>query len=366
MEYFSQTKDNRNKVIAEICERVGLKNDETFRRLSSEDNINILNKLKEFQTGNGNKLPVSNIPQLKPEDIEQVKLGDLDYTIKLLKDNNFDTIKILEIVDNALKPLKNEFSHPTDNDVEKLNESLTELKTVLSKNNKRWGHSYHLKNSYYEILNFIDKKIYDVQLKDAIVSVDNSYHIIILNEYISGGTINPIFKDYSSVKSIISDTQGLIFDMVVLIHRYFLNNVEVLEYINRDSLNKYNFEAETFFKNCLSSAYNSILFNKSDAIKNYLNINNELDKNSDFVPYMEYNNILDLFANNINSKDIKYDIWGMNIRSVAAMIQFIASSVMQFNLKIRNILKNYCNASLSLIRKIDKIKSNPTIYTYKN
>lgn len=353
MEYFSQNSSNRNTIIKEICDRIGIKNDENFRRLSSEENLNILEKLKTLE-----KAEVKSF-QFNKDDINEISSGNIKFTNNLLKanDNKIDTVQFLSVVDNVLKPLRDDLLPKSEHQIQELKESLTDLKTILAKNDRRWGTSYHLKSAYVNILQFIDKKLYDIQYETAINSVDNSYHTIILNEYISGNPINPIYKDFSSVKPLITDIQGLIFDFMIIINYYMSQNSNELEFISREKVNRYNTAGNLLLQNILSSAYNSILFNKSVEVQKFLNEGTSNDL------YMNYTNgMLEFFSSQIYSDSLKYNINGIPIKSIASMIQFIASSSFAFNFKIRAIIKEYCNAGYDCIQKIDKIKNNPDTY----
>ena len=352
MENFSQTSNNRNNIIKEICDKIGIKNDENFRRLTSEENLNILEKLKTLE-----KSKVKSF-QFDKKDINEISSGNLKFTNNLLKnnDNKLDTVQFLTVVENVLKPLKDDILPKSEKEVKELNESLVDLKTILSKNDKRFGVSYHVRDVYSNILQFIDKKLYDLQYENSINSVDVSYHTIILNEYISGGTINPIYKDFSSVKPLITNIQGLIFDFMVIINLFMKQNQKELDFLSRDKVNIYTTTSNLLLQNILSSTYNSILFNKSKEVQDFLN-----GESSDDL-YMNYENLLDFLSMQICSDSIKYNLSNIPIRSISTMIQFVASSSFAFNMKIRNIIKNYCNVSMDCLQKIDKIKSNPDIY----
>lgn len=352
MENFSQTSNNRNNIIKEICDKIGIKNDENFRRLTSEENLNILEKLKTLE-----KSKVKSF-QFDKKDINEISSGNLKFTNNLLKnnDNKLDTVQFLTVVENVMKPLKDDILPKSEKEVKELNESLVDLKTILSKNDKRFGVSYHVRDVYSNIIQFIDKKLYDLQYENSINSVDVSYHTIILNEYISGGTINPIYKDFSSVKPLITNIQGLIFDFMVIINLFMKQNQKELDFLSRDKVNIYKTTSNLLLQNILSSAYNSILFNKSKEVQDFLN-----GESSDDL-YMNYENLLDFLSMQICSDSIKYNLSNIPIRSISAMIQFVASSSFAFNMKIRNIIKNYCNVSMDCLQKIDKIKSNPDIY----
>ena len=134
MENFSQTSNNRNNIIKEICDKIGIKNDENFRRLTSEENLNILEKLKTLE-----KSKVKSF-QFDKKDINEISSGNLKFTNNLLKnnDNKLDTVQFLTVVENVLKPLKDDILPKSEKDVKELNESLVDLKTILSKNDKRF------------------------------------------------------------------------------------------------------------------------------------------------------------------------------------------------------------------------------------
>lgn len=360
MEQFSQVKNNRLNIIEEISKRIGIDKDaDSFKRLSEVEIKNINERLKDLESQKIEDF------KLKPEDLRKIKSGDLDFAKGLLNNiqHKVDSIQMLKIVDGVLTPYKNIKQLPkniTDDEKQHLFESFNGIKEILTKNNKRWGHSYHLQNTHFEMVKFIDEKTRELMANNLIVSTDVSYHNLILNEYISGASINPVFLNYSSCKDILPDSQGMVFDMVVLINKFFIQNFSYIKFISTNSYVKYTELSNLLVSKIISSAYSSVLFNKSVNVQKLFN-------DSEFKPEIgEYDSLLQFFSLSIDSKDLKYDIWSMKINSIMRMIDFISSTTPTFNIGLRKIIKQYCTVSKELLYKLDKVMSNPKLYEYIN
>lgn len=228
------------------------------------------------------------------------------------------------------------------------------LKDILNKNNKRWGITYHIQNSYNAIMKYISEETEEIQLAAKMNSVSNEYHMSIINDMLSGN-VSPLNKHVSSVKQLVPDLQTLVFDMVLLVNVFMNSNDSSLQFVNRQTFNDYNETANLLLKNIFSSFVSSqIISNVSK--KNYLETNentNEEGINSEPFYYGK-DEILSQTTQLIDSYLLKYNIWSMSLKSVVDMLNFIKSSSTEFNLKIRPIMRTYITKSYELTSSVEK------------
>jgi hypothetical protein len=319
--------------------------------------------------------------------IKELSLDKKELTIKFLNvlndfvdDKKIDTINLIDVINEILivnnpkakEKLISIIEIPFEN-YKELNESFdfvipTEknentillfegLKEILTKNNQRWGITYHIKNSYNAIMNYINDEISEIELSSKINSVSNEYHLLILNDMLSGN-VSPLYKHVSSVKHLVPDLQTLVFDMVLLVNSYMQAHDSSLEFVNRQTYNEYNDSANSFIKNIFSSFVNSQIIDEFDK-KKYLetpencNSNNgELSECNSF--YFGKDEVIKQITNLIRNNKLKYNTWNISLKSVVDMINFIKSSSTEFNLKIRPIMRTYITKAYLLTSSVEK------------
>lgn len=406
MKNFSEIdiKTNKEQVINLACSQTGLSEDIVSKIYESEKLNNRTDNeiIKYFETCTVEKQQYTTKEFIESIStvLSEVSLNDdnkNELTKKFLSvlsdvsvNNNIDTITLLEIINNVLvvkDPKAKDKLIPilslnfVDNDqpLKKLNESFNMalntdnsqntvflfegLKEILNKNNRRWGLTYHITNSYNAIMSYIDSEIEEIALNSKMYSVTNEYHNVILNDMLSG-SVSPLYKHVSSVKTLVPDLQTLVFDMVLLVNKYFQAHDSALEYVNRQTFNDYNDSGNLLIKSIISSLSNSSLISP-EIKRKYLVTPENNSKNSeslmdfgkteaDSVYYGDNDNVLLQLSQYVNSNNLKYNVWNISLKSVVDMINFIKSSSMEFNLKIRPIMRTYITKSYLLASSVEK------------
>lgn len=234
------------------------------------------------------------------------------------------------------------------------------LKTILSKNNRRWGNAYHLDNSYNAIMSYIDTEITKFELDKSIVSIDNNYHKIILRDFMTGN-VNPMYKNFSAVKELISDTQTLVFDMLLLINQYISSKEYDLKFVSRNIYNDYRSTSKELIAMLASSRIKSKIINQ-EFLREFENKNKKEfeDEGLEYtLGYYEKNSeipLIDALTNNINGLYIESDLYNISLKSVIEMINFIKSASFEFNLKIRPVMRTYVTKSLELSKRVESAR----------
>lgn len=308
-------------------------------------------------------------------------LTDFDNEGKLDTVNLLDVINEILIIQNPkakdklLPVMKLEFS--TDG---KLNESFNHtlsidnnlntqmlfegLKEILTKNNKRWGVTYHIQNSYNAIMNYVNEEIQEIELSSKLVSTNTHFHMTIINDMLSAN-VNPMYKNHTNVKELVPDIQTLVFDMVLLVNRYFSIHDSSLDFVKKQTYNDYKEASSNLLKATISSFLASQIISDYDK-RGFLgkNQSNVAQENNDCVPlesegcYYYFSNddylINKLSAVIDNSKFTKHNVWNISLKSVVDMLNFIKSASVDYNLKIRPIIRTYINKSYELAASVEK------------
>lgn len=289
--------------------------------------------------------------------IDTVSLIDTINNVLIINDVKAKN-KLIPIIELSLTELNN--FHPLNESFELKSEKdentvilFEGLKHILNKNNKRWGITYHIQNSYNAIINYIDNEIQEIQLNNKMNSVSNDYHIVLINDMLSGN-VDPLNKHISSVKQFLPDLQTVVFDMVLLVNRFMESNDGSLEYVKRQTFHEYRDSGNYLIKSILSSLNNSqIIDNQSK--KRYLkspeNTNEETDD------YFGKDNVLSQLTGLISNNNLKYNTWQIGLKSVVDMLNFIKSSSIEFNMNIRPILRTYITKAYELTSSVEKANS---------
>lgn len=247
---------------------------------------------------------------------------------------------------------------PTEND-ENTVQLYEGLKHILAKNNKRWGNAYHLTNSYNAIMSYIDNEIQTIQTDSNIVSINDSLHLEILNNFLTGD-VNPIYRNFSAIKHQIVDSQTLIFDMVLLVHRYMSSKEYDLNFVSRQTMNQYKNSTNNIFQKLGSSRLSSKILNK-EFLKQFetgMKSSGEDERiylNSAFHVEGKLSNI---FVDNIDSNKLECDTWQIPLKSVVDMLNFIKSASFEFNLQIRPVIRDFLTKAYELTNKVEKGRAN--------
>ncbi len=297
------------------------------------DSVNLLDTISEILIIQNPKAKEKLLPIMKLE-LSDTKVLNESFNQHLAIDNNLNVTQLFE-----------------------------GLKEILTKNNKRWGFSYHIQNSYNAIMNYVDEEIKEKELASKLYSVDDQYHIMILNEMLSGN-VSPLYKNYHTVKELVPDMQSLVFDMTILVNRYFSLHDSSLDFVKKQTYNDYKQSASLLLQTTISSFASSRII--SDFDKNGFlgkSKSNANQSNTEDYP-VECSNGTYYFSNDdylINkltgvidgSKLLNNNIWNISLKSVVDMLNFIKSASADYNLKIRPIIRTYITKGYELASSVE-------------
>jgi hypothetical protein len=302
----------------------------------------ILNALSDFTEGvDGNTM--------EPAEL----LATVKGLVEMKNPKAKDLLEALE-----LKPVIHDFS--------KLNEAMqtsTEdtvqlyegLRRILAKNNKRWGNAYHIEKSYDAIMKFVDEDAKRIMLEESIQSIDDSFHIELLNDLLSGN-MNPIYKHINGVRQLIPDIQGLLFDLVILVNTFMQQNRYAMEYLSRINVQEYDMAARNLLASISSSRKTSkILDNKLKSA------GVEMPKQSvDNLPQQMndgyHKNFLEDCTNGIDSTQLNHSINNLPLKAIVDMLNLSKSMSSDFNLKIRPLIRNFVTKAYGITGRIERAK----------
>lgn len=95
-----------------------------------------------------------------------------DFILGENKLHEFETTKLNESIES------NKFNF--DNNVDDTKELFENLKDLLNKQNKRWGNSYRLSNTYNGIKYYLEGEIQRLMLMNDVVTTDSNIHLNII------------------------------------------------------------------------------------------------------------------------------------------------------------------------------------------
>lgn len=233
----------------------------------------------------------------------------------------------------------------TENRIELANS----LKELLSKNNKRFGYNYHLDNVYLSMLEVIQKTSEELSNQNNVQQLSSTFH----DDLIKGlflGNIQPMWRDVNYLKTVVPDLQTLVFDMMVFVTGYIIENKRYAEYINIDSF--------TQFRLCANNLYNALIQSKDSSRlldKAYINQTQE-----EITAELEFFNV---------RIDPKYAAGCASLKSqnVLDAIYMINSCRSEFNLGLRPIIRQYVTKAMNIVQVLDRIKfESQKINKFKN
>lgn len=324
---------------------------EKCKQLNSLDSVDVLNgiaTLLMISDDNSKQyiLGLNNLhePNLNPEK-ELRKLNE-NYQFDLLFDSNLK-IDFTEDIDNTKYLFEN-------------------LKDILKRQNRRWGNSYRLQNTYNGIMNYLESEIEQIQIKNEIVSVDSNFHLYLIKDFIYGNH-NPLYRDYNSIKNVCSDIQTLVFDIMILIAKHINDNSEALKFLKRDTFKDYMKINNMLILNISSSLLKSKIV--KDSFKNKLNNiyigRDEKDVVGDDLPLIS-ELITNIDVSKFNEYEFNPSLSTLQITNKSAldMLWLINSTTPDFNLRLRPIIKQYVTKAMELINSVQKV--NFELIKFKN
>jgi hypothetical protein len=267
----------------------------------------------------------------------------------LLSDRNGEALEIKPVVHDFSR--LNEAMQTGAEDTVQLYEG---LRRILAKNNKRWGNAYRIANSYEEIMNFVDEDAKRIMLEASVTSIDDGFHIELLNDLVSGN-VNPIYKHINGVRQLIPDMQGLLFDMVLLVNRFMMDNQHAMEYLSRINVNEYNTAARNLLASIASSRKTSKIL--MDGLKKAPVGMPDRDQNSPY-PSGEgfYDNFLQDCTGGLDNSRLKFNTWNMPLKAIVDMLNLSKSMSTDFNLKIRPLIRNFVTKAYGITGRIERAK----------
>lgn len=400
-ENIQNLKTNQDRVINQIRSLTGFTEDITQKIYESQkangvsdeeiiNNFAVISKPKttiDLKTFFGSFVNGLSGIETKLTDVQKTGLtkGLIQAINDYSNDGSFDSVTLLSIVNELIKikDPKSDFSKensflvisPVESDFAALTESINfnipadnnsntiqlfeSLKTILSKNNKRWGNAYHIQNTYNAMMAYFDKEIEERQIAESMVSLDNNSHIDLLNDFLSGN-VSPISKNINGVKHLVPDLQTLVFDMMIIIDKFFDSKEFALSLISRQTLQNYSDASSNLLAQISSSRFTSKLIHK-EVID--IESENKFKKDEDGRLIEFYNresNFRKTMLNGIDQNKLKYDLYCIGNKSIIDIINFIKSCSGEFNLKIRPYLRTYVTKAYELLSRVDKamIESN--------
>lgn len=250
-----------------------------------------------------------------------------------------------------------------DCDIKSEIEFYGDLKTILSRNNRRWGENYHLNNAYEGIMLYLDKEIEYLVNKDNITSIDDEGEDRLIKQLMNGH-LNVMYRDVNYLRTEVSDIQTLVFDMMCLVMSFVRKNGDYCRYISRDTFDDFLQAFRQLYSRIINSRTSSRVLIPYEK-PNTEGLNDSEVECSGRVDRPFQLEILEGVYIDTN----KYDVWTqpLKVESVVDCLYIMKSCSVEFNLMIRPFINNFITKSFEVIGKIEHImiESNK-INKYKN
>jgi len=242
------------------------------------------------------------------------------------------------------------------------------LKTILSRNNRRWGNNYHLDNVYKSIWEYLDAEIEYLTSKNDVVTVTENFHDELLKN-IMFGNVNPMHKHIDILRTLVPDIQTLVFDLVAITTEYIKLNQMALSYLSIDTWNQYFSATEKLYAKILSSREISrVLYppmtqkEKEAVLENQIKYEKEYPGNK-YVETDEY------FIYNLPWNHQKFDIYlrPIQFKSIIDSVYIVKSCSTEFNIGLRPYLREWVTKAFEILSKGERvILETKKINKYKN
>ncbi len=215
------------------------------------------------------------------------------------------------------------------------------LKTILSKNNKRWGHNYHLDNVYTSIWDYLNSEIEYLTTKDSVQQTNGTFHEELIGS-IMMGNMNPMYRQVDILRNLIPDTQTLVFDMMLITTKFIQNNSLALSYLSVDTWNQYFNATEKLYSKILSSKKESRILAQKNSDSNYLN--DPTFENPAFLLDLRWD-------------DKKYNIYHrpLQFKAMIDCVYIVKSCSVDFQLGLRPILREWVTKAFEILSKGEKV-----------
>lgn len=332
------------------CEDTGLPKEVVQKIFESSNDflgdIVDMTKPKEVITSNEFKTSLATVFS----ELDSDKLKDGAITAKFLDilydmaETKIDSVNLISVVKDIfeLKDLKN-----LNEEQKNLSVIYDEpvmlfegLKTILSKNTKRWGTTYHLDNVYKTLMDELAKEVEQIQLSKKLSATNSDFHLMIINDLMSGG-VSPINKNVSAVKEMIPDLQTLVFDITLIIGIYIVNsNSTSLKYVKRQTYNEYYDSLNDLLSRTISSSSKSPLLKQTH------------DTPEEIYPYDSDGSVAEKLISKISPENLKNSLWNQSDKGVFDMLNFLMSCSTEIGLPIRQALRLHNTKAMELCNDI--------------
>lgn len=223
------------------------------------------------------------------------------------------------------------------------------LKELLSRNNKRWGASYHIDNAYEAIWNYLNQEIEYLTNKDNITTVDQNFEEVILKELLTG-ELNVMYRDINVLRPLIVDIQTLVFDMMCLVMGYVKQNQQFCRYLNRKQFEDFITAFNALYAQIESSKQTSML------VIDYRDQEIKTVDGKKEHPTYDGPGYVEIY-NNVTIDYHKYDVNTLPIKTVAAVdaMYIMKSASVDFNLKIRKYINHFLTKAFDIVGRLEHI-----------
>ncbi len=270
--------------------------------------------------------------------------------------------KLKEFEDTNLNESENSYFVKInfDNNINESKQLFESLKELLHRQGSRWGNNYRLTNTYNGIIYYLDNEIQRLMLMNDIVTSDTNFINGVIKSFLNEES-NPIYRDYSNFKNISTDVQTLVFDLMLLVNYFVLNNREALDFIAKSTLHNYQNSSDVLITNISSSVFSSKIL--KEEIKEKFNeiFAEEKDK------YEQNLSLIYILTNNIEFTKFNQYSGSFNFVSTKAahdMLLLINSTSSEFNLRLRPMIKNYFTKAYELVKRVDEAQFRLNRFRY--
>lgn len=220
----------------------------------------------------------------------------------------------------------------------------TSLRDILTRNNKRFGNNYHLKNAYNTIQEYLVMQSEEIANKDSIQYIqDKSVEIIM--ETLRDIKINPMYRSVDVLNKLVPDQQTFVFDLFILTESFLNHNEYYFDNINANIPQRQLHTSEKLYSQISQSHKTSAIVKKvskkdyAKSLRRLCLVNFEIDDNK--IPSQL--------------------IYNMQFKTVGDYLHIMKALSDNFNFKIRKIINNYVTATLELLIRAEKIYNKTLI-----
>lgn len=237
------------------------------------------------------------------------------------------------------------------------------LKTILARNNGRWGNNYHLDNVYKTIVSFLDAEITQIVNDDNLVTIDDNFHLDLIKQMLTQEQLNPMYRNIDVLRTLIPDMQTLIFDCMLLVHNYVSCNQSIMEFLSRHTYLDYIESTKSLYAAISSSKERSKIAQQNVIWKT--KETSEFQNEPLTIAGIGFSEIF----NNFHIDPAKIDTWSSPVRLNTAVdcVHIIKGAETDVNLPLRKILNIYVTKAMNILRSTEKqILENRKTNKYKS